>query len=140
MPPIHHRGRSGKRLSERLRLATSRVPCFLWAEGSPDEPLRGYGFISDISSEGAGIYLNVSLPKTTKVSVAIEDEAGVPYRGAVLWCRRHNLDQRFHSQAALDFLIGVQLIFDTESEQQRYLMYFNDLCRRATSLTGEFRF
>ena len=140
MSPIHNPGKSRKRLSERLRLATSRVGCFVWIEGSDEEPLRGYGFVSDISDGGFGIYMNVSLPKTTIVKVALEDEASEPYRGVILWSRRFNLDQRFHSQATLDFRLGVQLLFDSESERQRYLMYFNDLRKRATLLSGEFKF
>lgn len=140
MAPVHNPGRSKKRLSERLRLATARIPCFVWTEGSAEEPLKGYGFVSDVSDGGMGIYLNVSLPKTTFVKVALEDEASSSFRGAVLWSRRFNLGQRFHSQATLDYRIGIHLLFDTESERQRYLMYFNDLRKRATCLSGVFKF
>jgi hypothetical protein len=102
MSPIHNPGRKKKRLSERLRLATSRISCFVWIEGGAEAPLRGYGFVSDISDGGFGIYMNESVSKTTIVKVALEDETSEPYRGVVLWSRRFNLDQRFHSQATLD--------------------------------------
>jgi hypothetical protein len=140
MCPVHNPGRSRKRLSERLRLATSRIGCFVWVEGGEGAPLRGYGFISDISDGGFGIYMNESVAKTTIVKVSLESEASEPYRGVVLWSRRFNLNQRFHSQATLDYRVGVQLLFDSESERQRYLMYFNELRKRATLLSGEFKF
>jgi hypothetical protein len=140
MSPIYHVGRTRKRLGERLRFATSRVNCFVWAESAGDAPIRGFGFLSDISEEGAGIYVDTKLPKSTVVTLAIEDENSTHYRGIVLWCRRYSMSQRLHSQATLDHRIGVQIVFASEEERQRYLMYFNDLRKRAAFLKGEFKF
>jgi hypothetical protein len=127
-------------MSERLRLVTFRVKCSVWNERDGAGPYNGFGFASDISPEGAGVFLERPFPKGTPVRIALEDDAQVPYSGMVAWCLRINLDQRFHAQANLEFRIGVQLLFATEAERQRYLMVYNDLRKRASSVPGQFKF
>lgn len=140
MCPIHHIGRSPKRMGERLRFVTFRVKCFLWTEKDGGGPFAGFGFASDVSETGAGVYLDVPLTKGAPVRIAFEDEGATAFRGMVVWCRRYSLDHRFHGQTNLEYRVGVQLLFDSEVERQRYLMEFNDLRKRAASMPNQFKF
>lgn len=140
MCPVHHFGRSNKRAKERLRFATFRVKCFLWTESPPGGPHAGFGFTADLSETGIGIYSDLCLPKGAPVRVAIEGENEPSYRGMVTWCQRFKLEQRFHGQSAYDYRIGVCLLFDSEAERQRYLLYFKELRHRAKSLDSTMKF
>lgn len=140
MSPIHHLGKSKKRMGERLCFVTFRLKCFVWTDKDGGGPYEGFGFASDVSEEGVGIFLDRLLPKATPVSVALEDETNAPYRGLVIWGQHYSLQQRFHAQANLEFRAGIQFLFDSESERQRYLMYYNDLRKRATSVPNQFKF
>ena len=140
MCPVYHLGRSNKRSGDRMRFVTFRVPCFLWVGKPESGPHRGFGFAADISEEGAGLYLDIKLAKATPVRLAFEDKEGSAHRGIVAWCRRYNMDQRFHGQSALDYRVGIEFFFESEADRQRYLIDFNELRKRATSLTGEYKF
>jgi hypothetical protein len=140
MCPIYHPGRPKKRVGERLRFVTFRVKCFLWVDKPGSGAREGFGFASDLSEGGAGVYVDAKIPKGTFVRLAFEDESTASYRGMVAWCQRYSLTRRFHGQAALDHRIGVQLLFESEAERQRYLMAYNDLRKRAAALTGEYKF
>ena len=62
------------------------------------------------------------------------------YRGVVIWSRRFSMEHRFHAQVAQDYRVGVQFLFDSETERQRYLMLYNDLQKRAASVPNQFKF
>jgi hypothetical protein len=140
MSPIHHLGKSKKRTGERMRLVTFRIKCFLWNERAGEGPIPGFGFASDISDSGAGVYAEKALPKATPVRIAFEDEESTPYHGVVVWCRRYTLNQRFHAQANLEYRLGVQLLFESEAERQRYLMLYNELRKRAAAIPNQYKF
>jgi hypothetical protein len=127
MCPVHHIGKSSKRMNERLRFATYRIKCFLLVGKSQPEPLTGFGFAADISEAGIGIYIDKKLTVGTPVLVSLEDEGSEPYAGVVAWCQRYTLEQRFHGHSALDHRVGVRFQFQSEADRQRYLMYFNEL-------------
>ena len=140
MCPIYNIGKSAKRMGDRMRFVTFRVNCFVWAGRENGEPLRSFGFASDISESGAGVFLDVKLAKGTPVRIAFEEESNTAHVGVAAWCRRYTLDQRFHAQTALDYRIGVQFFFESESDRQRWLMYFNDLRKRAAAVPNQFKF
>ncbi len=136
MCPVYHIGKSSKRMSERLRFATFRIKCFLWADKIQPEPFASFGFASDISEAGVGLYISVKLPVGTPVRVALEEDAQ-PYQGTVAWSQRYTLGQKFHGHEALDHRVGVRFHFDNEADRQRYLMYFNELKRRVTIISKD---
>jgi hypothetical protein len=137
MCPIYHIGKSSKRMSERLRFATFRIKCFLWAEKLQAEPITGFGFASDLSEAGVGIYVDAKIPVGTSVRIALEEGDTEPYAGTVAWCQRYTLGQKFHGHAALDHRVGVRFHFRDEAERQRYLMYFNELKRKVTVISKD---
>lgn len=137
MCPIHHIGKSTKRMNERLLFATFRIKCFLWVDQRQPEPIPGFGFASDISESGLGIYINTKLSPGTKVRISLEEETNQPYPGVVAWCQRYALEQRFHGHSALDHRLGIRFRFESEADHQRYLMYFNELRRRVNIFTKE---
>lgn len=140
MCPIHHLGKSKKRMRDRLRLVTFRIHCYLWTTKDGAGPHAGFGFASDVSEEGAGLYLNLQLPKATPVLVSLEDEKNEGYKGLVVWSRRYATEQRFHGQATQDYRVGVQFLFDSETDRQRYLMFYKDLQKRAASVPNQYKF
>jgi len=140
MSPIHHPSRTKKRVSERLRFATYRIKCYLWIENKEARAVEGFGFAADVSETGVGMYTDAKIPKGTFVRMALESEDSTSYRGYVAWCQRYALEQRFHGHESLDHRLGVSFLFESEAERQRYLMYFNDLRKRATFLNGDFKF
>ncbi len=140
MCPVHHVGRINKRAKERLRFATYRVKCYLWTDNPPRGPVAGFGFAADLSEDGTGIYTDVKLAKGAQVRIAIEDEETPAFRGIVTWCQRFKLEQRFHGQQEFDFRLGINFLFESEPERQRYLLYFQDLLHRAKILDGTMKF
>lgn len=137
MCPIHHMGKSSKRMNERLRFATYRVKCFLRLDRQPEQSIPGFGFTSDISETGIGIYINTKITVGANVRISLEDENSTFYPGVVAWCQRYKLEQKFHGHAALDHRVGLRFRFESEAEHQRYLMYFNDLRRRVNIFSKE---
>jgi hypothetical protein len=135
MSPVHHFGKSKKRMNERLRFSTFRVKCWLWIEDSV-EPIPGFGFASDISEAGIGIFLDRKVNVGVAVRVAIDEENAPPFPGYVAWCQRFSLEQRFHGHEALDHRLGIRYAFASESERQRYLIFFSELKQRVTLLSG----
>jgi hypothetical protein len=141
MSPIHHHHRrTNKRIVERLRFATFRVKCFLWTENHQNGPFSGFGFAGDVSETGVGIYTDFRLKSGTLVRIALEEESSDTYQGMVAWCQRYSLEQRFLGQQTQDHRLGIQLIFESEPERQRYLIQLGDLRKRASSLTGGYKF
>jgi hypothetical protein len=140
MSPIHHIGKSKKRAGERMRLVTFRVKCFVWNDKDGAGPFAGFGFASDISENGAGIYLDQEFAKGTPLRISFEDEKSEPYFALVAWCRRFSLNQRFHAQANLEYHVGLQLLFASDGDRQRYLMHFNDLRKQAAAIPNQFKF
>lgn len=134
MCPIYHIGKSTKRMNERLRFATYRVKCWLWIEDQP-EPVPGFGFASDISETGVGVYLDRKINVGTPVKVALEEETLQPFPAIVAWSQRYALEQRFHGHEALDHRLGMRFNFESEADRQRYIMFFNELRRRVTIFT-----
>jgi hypothetical protein len=132
MCPVHHIGKSSQRMKERLRFTTYRIKCFLWVGKAQPESLTGFGFASDISEAGIGIYVNKKIAVGTAAQISLEDENSPSHSGVVAWCQRYTLSQNFHGHSALDHRIGVRFHFDTEADRQRYLMYFNELKRKVT--------
>jgi len=137
MCPVYHMGKSRKRMNERLRFATYRIKCFLWVDKLQPEPFEGFGFASDISEAGVGMYINTKIAVLTPVRIAFEEEGSQPYEGAVAWCQRFTLGQNFHGHSALDHRLGLRFKFESESDRQRYLMYFNELKRKVSVFSKE---
>jgi len=137
MCPVYHIGKNSKRMSARLRFATYRIKCFLWADKLQPEPFSGFGFASDISEAGVGLYVDAKLPVGSVVRVALEEGSAEPYVGTVAWCQRYTLGQKFHGHATLDHRVGVRFHFRTEAKRQRYLMYFNELKRKVTLISKD---
>ncbi len=137
MSPVYHFGKSSKRMSDRLRFATYRIKCFVWAEKLQSEPISGFGFASDISEAGVGVYVDAKIPIGTKVRIALEEGDAQPYAGTVAWCQRYTLGQKFHGHATLDHRVGIRFMFESESDRQRYLMYFNELKRKVTIISKD---
>lgn len=131
MCPIYHIGKSTKRMNERLRFATYKVKCWLWVGGG-SEPIPGFGFASDISEAGIGVYLDRKINVGTEVRIAIDEAEATPFPGLVAWCQRYSLEQRFHGHESLDHRLGIRFNFQSEAERQRYIMFFNELRRRVT--------
>lgn len=135
MSPIHHPGKSRARAEERLKFATFRLRCFVWTERGDEGPFTGFGFASDLSETGAGLYVGVRLNPGTNLRVAFESESSPTYRAVLMWCQRHSLEQRFFGHPALEHRIGLRLQFITEAERQRYLEYYRELASRVLLLT-----
>ena len=140
MSPVYHFGSGDPRKGNQLRLVTFRVPCFVWIDRGSQDPLRGMGFVGDLSEKGIGLYSDTKISKASMVRVALENPEASAHLGIVLWCRRYNFDQRFHGQGNLNFHVGIELHFSDPAEQQRYFIELNELRKRAASLTGEFKF
>ncbi len=135
MCPIYHFGKSSKRMNERLRFATFRVKCWLSVAGT-EESIPGFGFASDISESGIGIYLDRKINIGTVVQIKLEEESALPFPGIVAWCQRFSLEQRFHGHDGLDHRLGIRFAFESEPDRQRYIMYFNELRRRVNVFTS----
>jgi hypothetical protein len=133
MCPIYHVGKSTKRMNERLRFSTHKVKCWLWLDGAP-APIPGFGFASDISETGVGIYFDRKVNVGTTVRIALEEDGSSPFPGVVAWCQRYSLEQKFHGHDTLDHRLGIRFAFESEGERQRYIMFFNELRRRVTLL------
>jgi hypothetical protein len=123
-----------------MRFVTYRVKCFVWNSKEGGGPVEGFGFASDIAEDGAGIFLDIKQAKGAIVKVALEEETNASYRGVVIWCRRYSMDQRFVGQANLEYRVGIQFLFESEGERQRYLMQYNDLRKRVSSIPNDFKF
>lgn len=134
MSPIFHRTGDKKRAFERMHLATSRLKIFIWPGDSNPEPLQGFGFMSDLSESGVGVYVGRKLSPATSALIAFERADNVTYRGMVVWCNRFSLSQSFLGHDALNFRAGIKYLFSSEAERQRYLEYFAQLKARASVL------
>lgn len=132
MCPIHH-FRDDKRAKERLRLTTVRLKSFLWSERR-DEAMQGFGFVSDFSDTGVGLYLPKKLNLDEAVRVAFETEEAAAYRGNVVWTNRFALEQHFVGHEALSYRVGLKLMFGSEAERRRYVAYLEDLQKKAQFL------
>jgi hypothetical protein len=132
MSPVFHRGGDKKRASERLHMVTSRLKIYVWAGSTEPEMIRGFGFLSDLSESGVGVYIGKQLPTASAVYVAFEKPDQVTYRGVIVWCNRFSFQQSFMGHDALSFRAGIKYLFGTEAERQRYLTYFSELKTRST--------
>ena len=123
-------------MNERLRFVTFKVQC--WVRTEREEALiPGFGFASDISETGIGIYLDRKINVGSPVKITLEDEASQPFPGVVAWSQRFSLEQKFHGHHSLDHRLGVRFTFESEGERQRYIMFFNELRRRVTIFAKE---
>lgn len=135
MPPLLRKNGSQKRIQERLKLVTARHKIYLWPEGGTGNPLSGFGFVSDFSDMGVGIYVGEKLKVQTPVTVAFEDPKSVSYRGHVMWSSRLSPKQNFFGHDAPKYRIGIKLIFGTEAERLRYEAYYNDVLKRVLQIS-----
>jgi hypothetical protein len=134
LPPLLKKVGNKKRIQERLRLVTARHKLYLFPEGQDIEPVSGFGFVSDFSEEGLGLYLGKKFKLQTPVNVAFEDIKNPTYRGFVVWSSRIEMAQRFIGHEALKYRLGIKFMFGTEAERQRYLAYFEDVRRRVQEI------
>lgn len=129
MCPIHHL-KGNKRSTERLRLATVRLKAFVWSDKS-EEPLRGFGFVADMSENGVGLYLGEKLAVGESVRVAFESVDAPVYKGSVVWVARYALEQHFVGRKALSFRVGINFLFVSEAERQRFVSYTDSVRKHA---------
>ena len=137
MCPVHHQGNSperNSRVSDRLRLTTFRLKSFLWNDTSAAQPILGFGFVSDFSGSGVGIYLAEPLAKGMPVKIAFESETSETFKGAVAWSARYSLEQHFMGHTSFSYRIGIKFIFRSEAERQRFAKYVDSLRARALEL------
>jgi hypothetical protein len=129
--PVYNNKQDPRRAYERLRLTTAKLRIFLWGSQGEAEPNEGFGFVSDFSQGGLGIYLGQSLRAGESVRISLDSREGVTYRGTVAWCNRFSLEQNFFGHDALSYRVGIKFLFGSEAERQRYLEYYRDLQARA---------
>lgn len=143
MCPIHppsskeNRSREGSR--KKLRLATFRLRTFVWEPGM-EVPLKGFGFISEFSPSGAGLYLEREVKPTSVIRLSFEAENGPTYRAMIMWANRFTLRQGFNGHDALTYRLGVRYQFVSEAERQRYIKYLEEIRARAMNLDGTMKF
>lgn len=131
--PIHHTEDMKKRASERMKLITMRLRCYLWLGNSAD-PIEGFTFLSDFSEKGAGLYMGKKIDPGREVRIAFESKENPPIVTEVIWCNRYSLEQHFLGHQALNFRLGLKYIFATEAERQRYIEFMEGLKRKCKSI------
>lgn len=136
MGNIFHVKPPSKRARIRLKMATARLRAYIW-EGETAEPLEGFAFIADFSEDGIGLYIEKKLRVTGFVRVSFESRESSPFRTRVAWSERFALEQKFIGHDSLSYRAGLQFVFGSEDERQRYLGYFNELRERVKILSGE---
>jgi hypothetical protein len=138
MCPIHKlESRDPNKVLEKLRFTTFRMKSFLWVDRRESEPLHGFGFISEFTTSGVGLYLTESVPATSSVRLAFETVEGISYRGMVMWSNRFAFRQQYLGHEALKFRIGVRYVFGSEAERQRYLKYLEEIRNNALNVKGK---
>jgi hypothetical protein len=140
MCPIHNPKNSERRSEKRLRLTTFRLKVFVWPKESEERPLRGFGFLSEFSASGAGLFLPDQLAPASLVRLGFEAESGPTYRAIVVWSNRFSLRQKFVGHDSLSFRVGVKYQFGSEAERQRCLKYFDELKKAVLSLDGAMKY
>ena len=133
MCPIHYFN-DDKRAKERLRLTTVRLKSFLWSERQDGDALKGFGFVSDFSDTGVGLYMPRKFSIDQIVRVAFETEDAAAYRGSVVWSHRFSLEQHFVGHDALSYRLGVKFLFGSEAERKRYVVFLDELKKNAKFL------
>jgi hypothetical protein len=137
MSTVHHPKSRDARAAERLRLLTARLRIYVWNASDESEPSAGFGFVSDVSQSGIGIFLGRHIAPGTPVRLGFEHIDGVTYRGVVAWSGRYAHGQKFLGHEALQHRIGVRCLFGSEAERQRFLAYQRELRDRALLVRPE---
>jgi hypothetical protein len=137
--PIHHKGRE-EPPAGRLRLTTTRLRVFLWDEALSVEPVAGFSFLSDVSKQGVGVYLERKIRPGNPVRVAFERLDAATLRGSVSWANRFSFRQGFLGRESLPFLIGIKFLFGSEAERQRYLKFLRETEKRVLAIEPGMRF
>jgi hypothetical protein len=134
MCPVHHPGRDGRSAQERLRLTTFRLKVFIWVSGAEGDPQEGFGFASDFSSSGVGVYLGQRIAPASSVRLAFESAVSTTYKGVVMWANRFSLRQQFIGHESLSYRMGLRFQFGSEAERRRYLDYREEVKQRILQL------
>jgi hypothetical protein len=140
MCPIHSPKDKERRPEQRLRLATFRLKVFVWPKENETRVLSGFGFLSEFSLAGAGLFLPDQLAPASLVRLSFGADSGPTYRAIVAWSNRFSLRQRFVGHDALSFRVGVKYQFGSEAERQRCLKYFDELKKTVLSLDGTMKY
>jgi hypothetical protein len=140
MCPIHHPDRTKQNPREDLKLATSRVRCYLFDERAQESGWEGFCFVADFGDGGVNFYLGSKLAPGSICRIAFEARDEFAFRGVITWSIRYAHQQGFLGSFALQYRGHLKLWFRSEAERRRYFEYREELRQRALSLDSRLKF